>query len=260
VNRRVLLAFGVLLATATLSSCSTFSRSDVAAEVDGVQLSRSELNTLTADASNGDTVRQVIGDWLRLAVLGGDVKGVTSADDLAARREAAIDALSAPFIEEGRPTYELGLAGSPLLCLGAIPLAAGADTAAVFADLDSGMSWADAAQKHSADPSFAANGGLVLDQNGDNCLSPDGFNQDLLTTLANAGAAVGTPVSVDVGGAPALVLLRPFDDLSTTEKASFVSDQVANELIERLDAVNIYVNPRYGRWDSASVSVLPLDA
>jgi hypothetical protein len=260
VNRRVVLATGVLLAAATLSSCSTFSRTETAAEVDGVRLSRTELNTLTGDATDGDAVRKVIGDWLRLAVLGGDVNGVTSPDDLATRREAAIQALSEPFIEEGRPQYELGLDGSPLLCLGAIPLAAGADTAPVLADIEGGMSWADAAQQYSADPSFAANGGLVLDQNGNNCLSPDGFNPDLLATLSDAGASVGTPVTVDVGGAPAVVLLRPFDDLSTTDKASLVSDQVANALIERLDAVDIYVNPRFGRWDTASVSVLPLDA
>jgi len=260
VNRRVVLATGVLLAAATLSSCSTFSRSDVAAEVDGVRLSRSELNTLTGDASDGDAVRQVIGDWLRLAVLGGDVNGVTSAEDLATRREAAIEALAEPYIEDGRPAYELGLAGSPLLCLGAIPLAAGTDTAPVIAAIEGGLTWAEAAQQYSADPSFAANGGLVLDQSGNNCLSPDGFNQDLLATLAEAGAEVGKPVAVDVGGAPAVVLLRPFDDLSTTDKASFVSDQVAEELIERLDAVDIYVNPRFGLWDSASVAVLPLDA
>ena len=259
-NRRVVLATGVLLAAATLSSCATFSRTDLAAEVDGVQLTRSELNTLTASTTSGDAARQVIGDWLRLAVLGGDVKGVTSADDLAARREKAIDELSAPFIEEGRPVYEQGLAGSPLLCLGAIPLAPGADTTAILAEIEGGLAWADAAAKYSNDPNFAGNGGLVLDQNGGNCLSPDGFNQDLLTKLSDAGAEVGTPVTVDVGGAPALVLLRPFDDLPTTDKASFVSDQVANELLERLDAVDIYVNPRYGRWDTASVSVLPLDA
>lgn len=260
VNRRVVLAAGALLAVASLSSCSTFSRSDVAAEVDGERLSRSELNALTGDSSSGDAVREVIGDWLRLAVLGGDVSGVESADDLAARREAAIQALSEPFLEEGRAVYELGLDGSPLLCLGAIPLPGGTDTAPILDEIAGGLSWAEAAQKYSSDPSFAANGGLVLDQNGGNCLSPDGFNPDLLATLADAGAAVGTAVEVAVGGAPALVLLRPFDELSTTDKASFVSDKVASELLERLAAVDIYVNPRYGRWDSESVSVLPLDA
>lgn len=260
VNRRVVLATGVLLAAATLSSCSTFSRSDIAAEVDGVQLSRTELSVLTGGSTNGDEARQVIGDWLRLAVLGGDVKGVTSADDLAKRRDDAIQALTEPFIEDGRPAYEQGLDGSPLLCIGAIPLAAGTDTAPVLAELDAGMAWAEAAQKHSNDPNFASNGGLVLDQNGNNCLSPDGFNPDLITTLRSAGAEVGKPVAVDVGNAPAIVLLRPFDDLSTTDKASFVSDKVAAELTERLGAVDIHVNSRYGRWDKASVSVLPIDA
>ena len=60
-NRRVVLATGVLLAAATLSSCSTFSRTETAAEVDGVRLSRTELNTLTGDATDGDAVRKVIG-------------------------------------------------------------------------------------------------------------------------------------------------------------------------------------------------------
>ncbi len=258
--RRIVLAVGVLVALASISSCTTFSRSDAAAEVNGEELTRAELNLLTNGATDATTVRQSIDDWLRLAVIGGDISGITSADDLQARRQDAITALSAPFLADARTKYELGLDGSPVLCLGAIPLAPGTDPNQVLAELQGGMSWADAATKYSSDPSFAQSGGLVLDSNGTNCLDPAGFTPGLLQALRDINIQIGVPAAIDLSNTTALVVLRPFDSLTATEQSSLVVDQLNAEISTRLSNTKIYVNPRFGRWDEATVSVVSLGA
>lgn len=256
--RRIVLAGGALVAAASLSSCTTVSRGDAAAEVNGEELTRSELNALTGGATDGDTVRATISGWLSVAVLGGDMSGIASAEELAARREAAIDELSAPFMEDARANYEQGLDDSPVLCLGAIPVATDVDAETAVAELQDGASLADTAAKFSTDSTLAQTGGLVVDQNGTNCLDPAGFNPELLTLLADAGAAPGTPVVVDLGTGPVVVLMRPFDDLDQNEKASLVLDEVGADVRDRLAATDIYVNPRFGRWDADAVAVVPL--
>jgi hypothetical protein len=258
VIRRIVLAGGALVVAASLSSCTTVSRGDAAAEVNGQELTRSELNTLTGNSTDGDTVRASITSWLSVAVLGGDVSGITGAADLAQRRSDAIDELSAPFMDEARANYEQGLNGSPVLCLGAIPLGADTDAATVVSELEAGASLADTAAKYSSDSTLAQTGGRVVDQNGKNCLDPAGFNPDLLTMLSDAGAAPGTPVVIDLGSGPVVVLMRSFDDLDQTERAELVLDKVGADVRGRLESTDIYVNPRFGRWDPESVAVVPL--
>ena len=257
-NRRLLLTVGALVAAASLSSCSTFKSADVAARVNGKELPRAELDVITAKATGGDEARSVIGDWIRLAVLGGDLIGVASKDDLAARRAQAVIDLSSPYMGDAATNYAKGLDGSPALCLGAIPMDAGADTAAVLADLAAGTTWADAAKKYSTNTDFAQNGGLVLDQSGANCVAPSVFKPELIDALTTAKATIGNPVVIDVGGKPAVVLLRPFEDLTPSDRAILVQPQVAADLSKRLAATTIYVNPRFGRWDAKSVSVVAL--
>jgi hypothetical protein len=258
VIRRILLASGALVAAASLSSCTTVSRGDAAAEVNGEELTRSELNRLTGDSTDGDKVRASITSWLSVAVLGGDVSDIADSLDLAQRRADAITELSAPFMDDARTVYEQGLDGSPVLCLGAIPVGSDADAATVVTELKGGASLADTASTYSTDAALAQSGGLVVDQNGKNCLDPTGFNPDLLTKLSEAGAAPGTPAVVDLGTGPVVVLLRPFDTLTLDEKTSLVLDQVGTDVRDRLAATDVYVNPRFGRWDPDSVSVVPL--
>jgi hypothetical protein len=258
VNRRLLLAAGALVAAAGFSSCSTFKSADVAARVNGDELTRTELDVITGSTSSGDEARGVIADWIRLAVLGGDLIGISSKDDLAGRRDQAVIDLSTPYLPEAEATYDKGLDGSPVLCLGAIPLDPGADTAIVLADLASGTSWAAAAATHSASPDFAQNGGLVLDQNGANCVDPTVFNPELIDAMKAAGAEVGKPVAIDVGGNPAVVQLRPFIDLTPDDRTLIVQPKVAADLSTRLAATTVYVSPRFGRWDAKSVSVVAL--
>ncbi len=257
-NRRLLLAAGALVAASSLSSCSTFTSSDVAARVNGRELTRAQLDVISGDATAGDEARGVIADWIRLAVLGGDLTGIESKADLAERRSQAVVDLSTPYLADAEAAYTKGLDGSPALCLGAIPLDTGGDTSAVTDFLAGGGSWADAAAQFSANADFASNGGLVLDQNGANCVDPGVFKPELIDALKAAKATVGSPVTIDVGGKPAVVLLRPFSDLTPDDRATLTQPQVAADLSKRLAATRIYVNPRFGRWDATSVSVVAL--
>jgi hypothetical protein len=258
VIRRIILAGGALVAIASLSSCTTVSRGDAAAEVNGEELSRQELAVLTGDSKDGNAQRLSITQWLSVAVLGGDVSNITGPDDLAQRRTDAIDELSAPYMEEARTLYDQGAAGSPILCLGAIPLAQDTDPQTVLDELAGGATLADTAAKYSADPTLAQSGGLVVNEDGENCLDRPGFNPDLITLLTEAGAVPATPTVVDLGSGPVVIVLRPFDELDQNQKAQIVIDKVGTDVRQRLQSTEIYVNPRFGRWDAEAVSVVPL--
>jgi hypothetical protein len=258
VTRRFVLAAGLLAAVVSLSSCSTFNRSDAAAEIKGEQLTRSELNHLSGGVTDGDTVRSTITKWLQLGVLGGNTAGIGSGTELDARMKDAIASVSAPFMDAAKANYELGLKGAPLLCLRAIPIASPTTTEEVLAALQSGTSFADAAKKYSSDPSLAANGGLIADANGQACLDPTTLNASLIQLLNANKATPGTPVAIAFNNQKIVVLLRPFDDLTPTEKSGFAGKQIAAEVKQRLAKTNVFVNSRYGRWDVSTATVVAL--
>jgi hypothetical protein len=259
VTRRFVLAAGLLAAVASLSSCSTFNRSDAAAEIHGEQLTRAELTQLSAGVTDGDQVRSTITKWLQLGVLGGDTANIGSSSELDARTQAAITKISAPHMEAAKLNYEKGLAGAPLLCLRAIPVAPPTTTDEVLTALASGVSFADAAKKYSSDPSLAANGGLIADQNGQACLDPTKLNASLLDMLKANKAKPGTPVAIAFNNQKIVVLLRPFDDLSSSEKTAFAQKELAADLQHRLSASKVFVSSRFGRWDAQSATVVALD-
>jgi lysozyme family protein len=110
VTRRFVLAAGLLAAVASFSSCSTFNRSNAAAEVKGAQLTPSELmqlvssdtTTQTASVNDGDRQRSMITTWLQLGVLGGDTTGITTYAELRTRMQTAIATISAPYMDAAR--------------------------------------------------------------------------------------------------------------------------------------------------------------
>lgn len=255
--RRSALVAGALL-VAVLSSCSDNPAStDVVASLGDQTLTRDQLVSLTDGSADGATSRSAISQWLQVAAVGGDVDDITSMEDLqAAGQDAAAD-LAAPFLDEAQASYELGVDGAPVLCIGAIVVNEGNDPQDVITALGGGVSLADAAAQF-GDPNSGIEDGLVTDGNGNNCLAPDGFNQALIGQLRDAGAAPGTPVVIDLGSGPAVILLRPFESLSQQEKLTVVQNDVAAEFTARLQAADITVHTRYGRWDAASGTVVAL--
>jgi hypothetical protein len=258
VTRRFVLATGLLVTAASLSSCSTFSRSDAAAEVRGEELTRTELGQLTGPQTSGDAARQTISTWLQLAVLGGDTAGISTPEELSKRLQAAESKVLEPYLAEGRTLYEKGLDGAPVACLRVIPLAAPNTSATVLAEIASGTTFEAAAAKYASDPTLAQTGGMLTDQSGNTCLAISSLNPDLITTMKTAGAVPGTPVAINFNNTDIVLLMRPFDELTGVEKLTLVQGKFAPAFKQLLADTKVYVNPRFGRWDSANAAVVAL--
>jgi hypothetical protein len=169
-------------------------------------------------------------------------------------------ALVEPFMPSAKAQYEKGLDGAPALCLRAIPLAPANTPDTVLAAIAAGTSFADAATKYSADPTLAQSGGVVPgDTTGSECLAPKTLNADLLKSLVDAKAVVGTPIAVDFQGTKIIFLLRPFDELPEINKDSFVAADIQAALAKQLASATVYVNPQYGKWDPKSATVVALE-
>jgi hypothetical protein len=260
VIRRSALVAGLLVAGLAASSCSTFDRSSSVAEIGSKKLSRADLALLTGnDAGAGDKTRVAITQWLTLGVLGGEVAGITSTDDLKARLSKAETTIAAPFMGTAKAQYDKGLDGSPILCLRAIPLAATNTPDTVLAAIAGGTSFADAATKYSADPTLAQSGGIVPgDTQGSECLAPGTLNADLLKALTDAKAVVGTPITVDFKATKIVFLLRAFEEIPEINKDSLVGTEIQAAVSKQIAAAKIYVNPQYGKWDPKALNVVAL--
>ena len=258
--RRSPLVVGLaLVAATTISSCSTFDRADTAAVINGEHLTRAELDAIDGNLSGGDAMRQAITSWLQLGVMGGDTANITTAAELSTRIKAAIVSISSPYLPQAAANYALGLNGAPLLCLRAIPLAASTTPDSVLTALKGGMSFGDAAKQFSSDATLAASGGIVGDGNGTECLDPaTQLNADLMKVLKDAKLEVGVPADIIFKNNHIIMELRPFDELGAQQKASFAQSLITEDLKKRVASAKVSVNPRYGRWDAASASVVAL--
>ncbi len=257
--RRSSAVLAAIVALMTLSSCATFNRNDIAAGVGSHSLTAAAAQGLvTADPTStpGDQLRQQITTWVRITVLSNEAGTIVDSNPTAASLQAqakqAVDKLGPTFAREA---YESGAEKSPKVCLGAIPVATADDAKPVLDALATGTSFADAAKKYSTDSTLASSGGVVTDQSGAECFS---VNPAIVTALAKV--PVGQPVVVDLTApAAAVVVMRPFDSLSDAAKAVLASAGPSQEQFKALVAKSrVYVDPRYGRWDPATGSVVPL--
>jgi len=255
VIRRLPFALSVLAGAALLASCSTFDRSDTAAVVDGVELSRSDLATLSDGSTDGDQLRSVINRWIQATILGADVSGVTTMDALSAVTGEAVASAVAPLADEARSVYETGL-GSPLVCLRAIPLAEDTSADEVLAALEAGQPFADAAATFASDPSLAQGGGILTDQSGNECFATNGLTPELVDAMTAAGAEVGTPVAVELATVSAVILLRPWEEFPPAQIGGLVPDQLRDLMTAMVDNSDVWVDSRYGAWDAATASVV----
>jgi hypothetical protein len=275
-----------LVAVALLSSCSSPSSPgrDVVASANGTELSRTMLAHLlntspgtgtpappTSDAPptspgavSADATRTVMTQWLQIAAVGHDMNTITDGKTLEAEALNADLELATPFLGQAADLYAKGFDGSPKVCLGAIPLAAETDPNVVLDALANGASLAEAASKYSNDPTFVRSGGVLEIEDGDKkstCIESANLNPDVVTQMS--GAKPGEPKPVTLGNTVAIVVIRPFDTLRPAEQLSVspdVQQQVADERNSRLAGADIFVDKRYGRWESDSSSVVPLVA
>lgn len=260
--RRLALPLGALVAAVSFSSCSSVDHANVAAVVNGHELTNDQLSDLAEGSTNGDAIRELVKKWIEVVAVTGDASGIATAADLDSRKAGALTDLLAEFSDETRASYERGLDGSPLLCLSAIPLDTTVQASQVLAELASGTTFADAAKQYSSDDTLAGNGGVVTSADGVECLAADKFNTELLSLLSEAGAKVGTPVSVVLQSQELIVMLRPFDELtlSEAEMLQLGAEDVGAELTSRYESADISVDRRLGTWDAATGQVLALGA
>ncbi len=258
--RRLALSAGALVVAASFSSCSSLDNGNTAAKVGDHQLTMDQLATLTDGSTDGAIVRKTVKTWIEVVAVTDDASGMTTPAELSARKLAALQDLLDQFGDAGQATYELGINGSPLLCLSAIPLAATVAGSKVLEELATGTTFADAAKAYSNDQALASSGGVVRSADGIECITPEKFNPALLSTLAEAGATVGTPVAIVLSTQEVVVLLRPYDELtlSNDELIQLSADDMGAALRESYDSVAISVAGRIGMWDSEGADVVAI--
>jgi hypothetical protein len=262
VIRRRLAVLIFALASIALSACATFDQNDVAAKIGDRSLSAEAVQALatTGDtAATGDELRDQLTKWIRVTVLeessgtAAPTSPPTSAE-LDDRYALAITTLAG---DQARTLYESGVSGSPVVCLRAVTLPTIDEANEVLATVQAGMPLADAARQFSTDTAVGATGGIVTGPDGNECLAPD--NVLPAVTAALADTPVGQVIAADLTTFSAVLMLRPWDDLLLESQSLIAGTVVSQEQLDAIvDAADIYVDPRYGRWDPASGSVVAL--
>ncbi len=258
--RRLALSAGALVVAASFSSCSSVDKGSIAAEVGDHQLTMDQLATLTDGSTDGDIVRKAVKTWIEVVAVTDDASGMTTPAELSARKLAALQDLLDQFGGAGQATYELGINGSPLLCLSAIPLDTTVAGSKILEELAAGTTFAEAAKTYSNDETLAASGGVVSSPDGIECIESEKFNPTLLSTLAEAGATVGTPAAIVLNTQEVVVLLRPYDQLtlSNDERIKLSANDMGAALRESYDLAEISVSRRIGVWDSEGADVVAI--
>lgn len=245
-----------------LSSCATFNRNDAAAKVGDLSLSAKAAEKLAAADNNtatGDRLRLELTKWIRVTVFEASTGTPAPTTE---QTPADLDARLANVLidiagDEARTTYELGTAGSPFLCLAAITVATPEDANAALATVNAGTPFADAARQFSTDTVIAADGGIVKGPDGGECLEPTTVNTAATTALQ--GIPIGQPIVANLGTFSAVLMLRPYDDLLPESKSLIATATVSQDELDAIvGASDIYVDPRYGRWDPETGTVVTL--
>jgi hypothetical protein len=262
VNRRRSAVLVAVCALATLQSCATFNRNDAAAKVGDLSLSAKAAEKLAAADNNvatGDRLRLELTKWIRVTVFETSTGTPAPASeptpaDLDARLSQAIITIAG---DNARTTYELGAGGSPFLCLAAITAASPEDANTALATINAGMAFDDAARMFSTDTVLAADGGIVKGPDGSECLQPTTVNA--AATDALQGVPIGQPIVADLGTFSAVLVMRPYDDLQPESKSLIATATVSQDQLDTMvGSSDIYVDPRYGRWDPETGTVVTL--
>jgi hypothetical protein len=263
VKLRLLAVPVIACASVAFSSCATFNQNDVAAKIGDRSLSAKAAEALATTgetAATGDQLRQQVTKWIRVTALEAD-KGMAeptlplTSTDLDARLGIAVIAG-----DRAQSLYEAGVSSSPLICLAAITLATLDEANEVLGTVQSGTPFADAARQFSTDTVIRDAGGIVKGQNGNECLDPvAGISEAVTAALANT--PVGQPIAAQFDTFAAVLMLRPYDDLLPESKTAIANATIPQAKLNAIvGAADVYVDPRYGRWDPGTNSVVALSS
>ena len=179
--------------------------------------------------------------------------------ELFVERQAGVYAFARVAAGTGEPqaAYEASPADLGLLCVRHILVETEEEAQDVMQELADGADFAQLAAERSTDTGSAQSGGALEAQPGQPCIPVEQAESALDATFfqAAASAVPGEPVGpVQTQFGYHVILARPYDEV-----ASAVDTAVGQQLFdEHMATITIEVDPRYGRWDSAERSVVPL--
>jgi len=250
--------------------------------------STGDSQTPIAGPRDAAVAREILATWLTTSVTLGliaDAGGELSEEALAAAEEslnnqagfadadqkvrelfirdtaatATLSRLLAPAAAELAAEYEQGPAVSGVVCVRAILTEDQASIDLAASRIASGESFADVAAELSVDPS-AADGGVLAGQQGNQCIDfasvVESVPAEFVTALENtAVGSVSVPFEIPTVGW-ALLLPRAFDEVGEDVVALTGSRLAASAITDALRSVDAWVNAEYGRWDSATGTVV----
>jgi hypothetical protein len=231
---------------------------------------------------SGDTGRSVLGGLVRATAsqqyLADHGEQVTDADreavqaslpawqqelpsdvaDLVLDFSAAGAARSRIAARDAEARYEESPSDLGVMCVSHILVDSEEEAQDVLSELEGGADFADLAAERSTDPSAATTGGALTDpQTAAPCLTTAAAVQSFDPAfVAGATAAVPgeptEPVPSSVGWH--VIVARPFEEVED----SVLSVYGARLFAQYLQTADVTVDPRYGRWDAESGSVITL--
>jgi parvulin-like peptidyl-prolyl isomerase len=295
----IAVAVGAVLALAACTNTSddaarvgetTLSRSEFEDVLDGMQEVQGGEDTDQADAS---MARDLLTRWIVTQVLAADLeeRGIEVTD---ADRQAVDDTLTAsngatwtdapesvrtffldsfavgqafanaaaPDDAELEASYDEGIAASGVACVRHILVDTEEEGNDVVARLEAGEDFAEVAAEVSTDPGSGANGGILTNQAGEECMSVQEFASTFIQEfVAGAeGAEVGVPTQpVQSQFGWHVILVRPFDEVADPVRAAAGSAVAQDQQADLLLDVDAWVASQYGKWAPSLQSVVPVD-
>lgn len=279
-SSRALAVAVAVLAVTTLGGApaSPAAAADEAATVNGESISLDDFEdaveasgavddaTGTADATVArTTLSDLIAGRARLQFLRS--YGLEADEATAAER---LTRLQAPEVAELGDVYADRPASLGVICARLIPVADEQDGTDAVADLADGAEFADVAERYSTDPAIVEYDGWLTGDAAAPCVALSDLQFDPVLAGAFVDADPGEPVGPlffesGQGGALSFVMeIATLDEVADAIQAFYggaeESGSSAGELLFRgwlLDA-DVTVNPRFGRWDAASASIVAL--
>ena len=259
-KRRLALTAGALVAALSFSSCSTFDHSDVAATVNGHELTRDQLDTLAstlvaqlqAGDAKVDAYRVVLTRWVQLVLVEGDAYASVpaTADDMNNRFNAAVPLLDRTDAD-GEAFYAAGPSAVGVACLSAIQTADAATAAEALAAIDGGMTFADAAVQFNEDPAFQQSRGVVLGQDGSDCIGVDQLASGLVDTIT--ALKVGEPTDIiPINDVFLIIVVRPWDEVLPASQLAIIERAPPAQVREG----DVSIASRFGTWNADTFTVV----
>ena len=243
-----LLVAATLTTAGGLSACEKFEPNEAAATVNGHEISLDQLDALAEGNDDPAVRRAALTAWIQVVAVSENPGELLTEDDLAAERERIIPPLIESTQEATQEVYEQGLEGSPMLCMAVIPLPEEVESATVLRTLRAGAPFAEIAAELSVDPTLIETGGVLI-FDGQECLSLDQWNPELLGQLADEEIVVGEPGVITLNAGEVIVLLRPFEELTAASKSLLAQGPVSEALLVLYRAAEVTVNESIGTWD-----------